>query len=474
MDYEMLSETEAMEQIIGLQNQILARRGGVPTVKRAGVADHQTAQNFYGTGGLFADCTLQRPVVNAVLTPQGGLASRIPVIPTNFKQVTFGFVTQIDDGETTPQDEPCDPSPQVGDVSACKASFSLGRIEYGTKTAELDELIALANSGVHTDLYFVGDVRGKPAIPTSDQLNDPNLVTQSAVRRQLMLWGRRMQKGLHYRFWNGDPTAVSQNGTNGGWKSFWGLNFMIADDYDDDEAKPWVTGTNCGALNSDVKDFSLASGGGVVGTDNLYQYLQELADTLEQRAFYMGLEMTAVIVMHPILWAQVIKALPCDMIADGCSSDAAVINLNDGGRGMFNMDTRKEMARTKTLELNGKLYDVVLDDGAALTAVSSTQYKGSIYFVPLTVGSEEVLYWTHMNYTKIESMLQPIPGSQSDMRGWTDGGRFHFIISRIKRCFNIDGKIEPALIFRAPHLAGRVDNVTVNTIQAKPHPAPSV
>lgn len=463
-----------LAEVIELNKGILSRVNGSvpPTVTRA-IAKEQTAQNFYSTGGLFVDCDLERPIMNTLIQPIGSLANMIPVHPTSDETVKYGFVTGIGDAGTTPMDYPCDDPPQVGDVSACKATFEIGRLEYESKTLEIDELIRKANRGVHTDLYFVGDVRGSSAFPSQTQLADPNLVTQSAVRRQLMLISRATQRQLLNWFWNGDPTSVTQTGAHNGWKSFWGLNTMIADDYDD---KDWVTGTNCELLNSDVKDFTETENGGIVGQDNLYAYLQELEDTIYMRAWEMGLlPYRAVIVMHPIIWGQVVKYLPCDMASDSCVRGNSVLNVNTGGSApsdLFNLAMRKQLQNTMELELNGRTYSIVLDAGVPITKNAGTPptYTSTIYFVTLEAAGEETLFWRHMNYELFSAMLQPLPNNTA-MEGWTDGGRYHTIIDRDHgRCFVVRTKTEPALVFTAPHLSGRIDGVTVTPLQEKPLP----
>jgi len=441
-------------------------------VNRA-IAPQQTAQNFYGTGGLFADCALDRPVLNAMLSPTNTIANDIPVIPTRDSLVKYGFITDIADAGAGPMDYPCDDPPQVGDVSACFASFGIGRLEYSTETLEVDELIMRAHQGIREDLYFVGDIRGVSAIPSDREL-DRGAILGGAVNRQMQLWGRSTQKTLNYWFWNGDPTAGPQNGAHGGWKSFWGLNSLIADDYDD---KDFVTGTNCAALNSDVKDFSTAEGGGVVGVDGIYEWMQELEDTIYQRASYMNvLPARWKWVMHPILWGQIVKHLPCEMLSDTCSTPnnpnaSVVLNVNDGGGGFANMTLREQMKSSMTIDVNGRTYEVKLDDFAPITkTVGQNEYTGTIFFVPYTVGGEDVLYWRNVDYTLFDQALSPLPGNQTDMLGWTDGGRYHFVIQHNGRCFIVRGKVQPALVFRAPHLAGRIDGVKVRTLQTKPLP----
>ena len=455
------------------------RQRSTSMIYRDAVETSNEAQLFYASGGLFADCTLERPVLNATLNPTQGLANMIPVQPTTDEQVKFGFLTDIADGEAGPQDTPCEPAPETGNVSACFASFGIGRLEYQTRTMEIDALIRKAHRGIQEDLYFVGDIRGVSALqPARELVGNNDLITQGAVRRQIMLWGRRTQKTLRSWFWSGNPTAGAQNGAGGGWKSFWGLNSLIANDYD---SKAFVTGTNCAALNSVVTDISLETGDGQIGIDSVYAYMQEVESSIYMRAQLMGLLPTTwVWVMHPITWSELVKYLPCDMISDSCSVPSGTtktVNLNDGGTGIFNLAMRQQLMNTMSIDVNGRNHTVVLDDtvpvtqGTIGTSPVYPTYRASIYFVPLNVAGEDVLYWRHMDYSLFDEALSPIPGNLTDMRGWSDGARFHWIIERLARCFVIRGKVEPALVFRAPHLAGRIDGTLAVPKLVKPRAA---
>ena len=94
-------------------------------------------------------------------------------------------------------------------------------------------------------------------------------------------------------------------------------------------------------------------------------------------------------------------------------------------------------------------------------------YTGDIFFIPFRAGGREVLYWEHIDYSAIDQELAPIPGSQTDVLGWTDGGRYHHVISAERWCFEVQTKMEVRLVFLAPFLAGRIQNVCVRTLQPR-------
>jgi hypothetical protein len=422
---------------------------------------------LYNTGGLFADCSLEASVLNTTLNPIYSLANIIPVRPFNVEKIRYAFLTSIGDPDDTYPDEPCDPAPVVGDIDGAFAEFYPGRISYRTKTMELDALISKAHRGIAEDLYLVGSVRGVSAFPTQEQLADRDFISRAAVRRQMQLVGRAFQRDLLNQLWVGDPTNVAVNTAGGGRKEFWGLNSLIDDNYDVALEKPFVTGTNTASLNSDVKTFNNVIG----GEESLYNYMQVLEDTLFQRASMNGLlPVEWVWVMHPTIWSELVKHLPCEMLTDSCGYSNVSFTISaDNGMGI--QAIRQQMQNSMQISVNGRTNPVILDHSLPITTdnAGSPTYTSSIFLIPLRVAGEEVLFWTHRDYSLFDQVLSPIPGSADvGLRGWTDGGKYHFIVERSRRCFEVEGKTEIGLVFRAPWLAGRIDGVQANRLQPAP------
>lgn len=434
------------------------------------VGTSNQAQLLYSAGGFFVDCCLEAPIINTTIQPQYALANMIPVYPTSNRKVTFGFLTEIGDPGVTYPNAPCDDDPEVGDINFCKAELEVGRISYQTKTIELDALIEKACMGVREDFYLVGAVRGVSAIPTPQQLADRDFIQRAAVRRQLSLVGRAMQRDLLKQFWTGDPTNATRNTASGGRKEFWGMMNLVANDYGT-AAKPWVTGTNCAQLNSDVKTFPGCVGN---GTDSIYAYMQAVEQNRYNFAAYAGLLPTTwVWVMHPILWNELVKALPCEMMGNGCVSPAGQAQTQIFSNGMEQAYLRNQLETTMQVSVNGRTYDVVLDSSLPVVqagAAPNVTYTGDIFFLPLTVAGDPVLYWNYKDYRTLDQQLNAVPTNQAEFRGWTDSGHFHHVIEHKRRCFIISTKGEFNLVFKAPHLAGRLSQVCVKTLQAMPNP----
>lgn len=441
-----------------------------------GLAMSNEAQTFYNTGGLFADCSLEPAVLNATIQPMQTLSNVIPVVFDNSQLLKWAFITAIDDSDDTLPEEACDFGPSTGNMSACFMIATPGRYSTSTKTLEIDEIIKKAHRGITEDLFLVGSVRGVSAIPSRAQLNDFGFTQRAAYRRQMSLAGRKLQRTLGKAFWVGDPTDDSQYTDGGGRVAFRGLDLLIDDDY---AAKEGVTGTNCAALNSDVKTFPFCVNDVDEGGRNMFDYLKALEFTLWNRANGMGLlPFTATFVMRSEMWYSLLQTLPCQMMGNGCQGAAnsnTSVNVNDG----IVEVVRARMADSMQLTINGHTYPVVLDDFIPVTQVAipgegegdpdlGVSYTSSIYFVPLTVAGEQVLEWRLVDYSEITPALSSLPSEfQSIVSGYSDGGRFHWSMALTGngRCSKFDVKVEPTLVLRAPMLAGKITDVNACLLQ---------
>ena len=447
-------------------------------VLKKAVGNTNAAQLLYVDGGLFANCMLERPVMNITITPKRALGNRIPVIRRNTQKSMYGFLTDIAEPSGSLPSYPCDDPQKVGNISAAFIEVSKGRVSLGSQTLEMDKIIQRVHAGITGDLYLVGDVRGVSAGLPEGMTENLSLMAQAATRRQFQLIARGLQNEVMKQFWAGDPTNVTLNTANGGAKQFWGLEFLVADDYDSG-TKAGVTGTNLDALNSDIKDFeSTCIGAANANTGfGLYGYMTELEDTLTQRASLYGYtNVEWVWVMHPTHWAALVKYLPCEMLGDGCGtalaggatamSTGVSVVVNDMGIATI----RQQLQSSMRLSVNGRSYPVILDDSMPVAqAGSAAPYTtvGDIYFLPLSVEGQPVLFWDSADYRAVAPALEPIPGGLGGLHGWHDGGIKLSTARHNGFCFDIISKMELGLVFIAPHLAGKIENVAACNLQQK-------
>jgi hypothetical protein len=444
-------------------------------------ANSNAVQLPYAEGGVLTDCDLESPVLNALVQPLDSIANILPVIATTVMTVKHAFLTSLDLGSfAAPEDATiCGNFPEPGNFDVCKMEVELGRITFQSRTADLTRVIEDANRGVRDDLYFVGSVRGVSAPATFDQLQDRDFVKKGAIRREVFLQAKKHNHIHSWLYWNADPTNALLQSTvvtdlDAAWRIPWeGMNLLVADDWD---TKTYVTGTNCESLNSVVIDFD-----GTIGTDNIYARLQTLEHLIYTRARRLGFDVAMVqwaFVMHSEWWAELIKYLPCDIISDGCSSPT--LNANTGGHNganpfqnmeVFNLFERQRLANTQTVTVNGRTYPIMLDDFIPTTftpedpgpPIVPAFYTSTIFFLPFVVDGENVQVWRHKDYTKVASAYGQVPSQTQSAQsyGWTDGGRFLLDVKDNFPCVQVKSWTEMALIFRAPHLAGRLDNVSI-------------
>ena len=438
---------------------------GSPLMKHDLAALTNQMQVYFAEGGLFADPCLDRAVINATLLPMNSVANSIPVRPSNFELTRWAYLTNngLNALIGNRPNNPCDPSPTYEDDEACYAECRKGRTSTQTKTGELDALIRLACRGVQDDLFFLGDTRGVSAIAGLSTLQNGDIVRMGALRRAMQKSGQALQFDIMRQLWLGDP---ANNTAGGGFKEFHGLLAQIADDYDTPANHPGLSGDNCEKLNSCVLDFDdNCIGGGAA----IYPYLQAMEAEAFAKAQMMGFSSVDWRwVMHRRHWEELVKVLPCEHISDSCVAPTVQpgpggtlapiqVNVQADGQVAF----RQEMQRSMTISVNGRIYPVLLDDSLPLVSNGGTpaQYTGSIFFIPWSVNGTQTLYWEHADYSVFSEILSPLPGSLMDMLGWSDSGRFHHTVRFNGRCLEVDTKVELCLVFKAPHLASRLDNV---------------
>lgn len=429
------------------------------------------AQLLYVEGGLFTECGLERPVLNIVTNPQRSLGNFIPVIRRNTQVSKYAFLTDITEPTGTLPEFPCDEPQQVGDLEAAFMTVRKGRTSLGSKTIELDTIIQKYSEGITTDLYMVGDVRGVSAVIPGGMQDNLAIMAGMAVNRQFQLIARGIQRQLLQQFWSGDPTNVAVN--TAGARQFWGMDFLIADDY---ATKTWVTGENKANLNSDVKDFDDTCVGGAeeISGQGLYEFMQTLAANLDMRASYYGyVNVETVIAMRPEMWQAIVSWLPCEML-QGCGgpifgggNPALGDQVRITASGAELAALRTQMQQSQSIVLNSKRYRVILDDAipAVRAAGPPASATSSIYFVTINVDGQNTLFWDSADYRAVAPALAP---AGEGMYGWSDGGLYMSVIDKLRFCYAVTTKAEVGLVHLAPFLSGRIDNVSACFLQAMP------
>jgi hypothetical protein len=237
------------------------------------------------------------------------------------------------------------------------------------------------------------------------------------------------------------------------------------------------TNVACPALDSDVKDFALND---VCGTGlDIVEYVSSMDYYLNHIAQRTGLTPVKwVLVMRPELWYELSACWPCRYQTNRCLNAAgtAVGVINDEN----NTRMRDAMREGLFLWVNGRQVQVVTDDGifehtaANNDALVAGQFASTIYQVPLTVlGNFPVTYRQYLNY-KSSVALDVAPFSNFRRPDfWSDRGIFSWAYDGQLWCFLLGLKTEQRVILRAPHLAGRIDNIMYEPTQHLRSPDPA-
>lgn len=453
----------------------LKEKGLTPGGLRTKTAsDTNTSQILFGQGGLFTTQGLESDIITAYVRPTGLselLSAKGLIFPSILEQPVLGLITGIQDNNAAAVANPCDDAPS-GYLKGCNLFFQFGRLQFDTATIEFDKIFTALNSGVNTDLRLRGRLLGLSESDYPRGLDD-NMVVNIVVGSEmvkvgmLMARGTTNQQGLTRQYWQGDVTTGT---AGGGYLPMAGLDSQITTGIMDA-----TTQTTCPAADSDVKNFNYASISSLNGNNvpNILWYLSQLEYYLTFNATRMGLDPVEwVVVMNPNMWNEFTQFWP---IAYATNRGAEILTAaNSNVRLVVDSaemtDQRDKMRESRQIAINGKMYQVVVDDGVNEQVngdnanIPLGAYASSIYMLPLSInGGFPVTYLEYKDYRVGMNQIQALMGKQTF---WTDGGTFSWALDPIlKWCFKLSAKTERRIVLRAPQLAGRIDNILYSPLQ---------
>ena len=413
-------------------------------------ANFSTGTFLHGGGGLFTSPGLEREIVTAMIRPMG-FASDLPLLPSVFQDPRFGAITGFTDESGNQPDYACEDAP-VTQMKAATLTARFGRVRYDTNTIDMNDVMLKLHRGDFTDLVLSGRLLGLTDLMPSG-LNESqvlNIMTMAEMVGVGVLFERNLTKQL----WQG-VFGVSHQ--------FPGLDVQIATGQVDADS-----GAAVPALDSDVKDFAYDQVGGS-GRD-IVEYLSTLEYFLFNNAERMGLMPTTWrIVMRPQLFWELTAVWPCLYNTTRCSP-AAATGATTFLDGRDNTRERDAMRQGKYLDINGRRYQVALDDGIVEHNninngnLAAGQYASSIYMVPLTIrGGMPVTYREYVDYRQAQPDVSLLRGANSFF--WSDAGVYSWAYEEVKWCYKLAAKTEQRVILRTPHLAGRIDLVRYTPLQ---------
>lgn len=442
-------------KILEKQTQLLEILAGEKMHEKA-PANQSNYTPLHGSGGIFAVPGLERDILTAHMRPYG-ITSVLPRIPTVYQDPRFGTITGFGAAQGSQPTYACEDAP-VGYMKGCNLSARFGRIRFDTSTIDMDDVMLKLHRGDFTDLMLRGQLLGQTGLTPSglDQSGVLNIVTMS----EMVIAGVEMERELNRQVWQGVTTIANE---------FPGLDVQIATGQADAD-----TNAACPALDSDVKNF----GYDLVCGDNrdIVDYLSSMMWYLNDIATNTGLgPVKWVLAMRPGLWHELSACWPCRYNTYRCSTnESAVASVDAADMNVI----RDAMRQGMYIDVEGVRYPVITDTGInELTPADNAnilpgQYASSIYAIPLTIqGGFPVTYMEYLDYRQAQADVGLLHGTETFW--WTDQGFYSWAIEYVKWCYKLALKVEPRVVLRAPHLAGRIDAIKYSPLQHERDSDPS-
>jgi len=397
----------AMENLSNLQkqNSMLAQQDMYK------VATSHTGQLLLQPGGMFAIPNLDNAVISTMVRPLG-VGGILPSFASDDDDPRYGLLTGVSDDIGSEPVAPCDDAP-VGYMKGGTLTAQFGHVMRKTNTIEPSKILR-RRGGVTTNLRLIGEMFGntevKPSMDTTQMLD-------LVVKSEMVNVGVRMERTFANMIWQGTP---ANNTAQGGYMEFPGLDAQIATGQLDA-----VSGVAIPSADSFLMDFNYAAVDGTV--NDIVRYLAEMLYHLEYLAETTGLSpVTFVICMRGQLWEEFTAAYPCRYLTNRCNnfSGTSPMVINDDN----NINMRDEMRRSMQIPINGRVYNVIKDDGmfehnnTNNANIPAGSYASSIAVVPLRItGNFPTTYWEFVDYTLLQNKeLRPLGQGAAKLPFWTD------------------------------------------------------
>lgn len=432
-------------------------------IQKAGSATPPDAQ-YRGPGGFLSTPGLDRTVLSAYVTPSG-LDEYLPARPSTVTNPLYAVFMGVTDESGTEPDDVCDDAPTVL-MTAGHLTAQFGRIIRDSRKIDAGQLAATVR-GQETDLALLArqGMGGslKPALPGElDQA-----ILTSAMRGAMFGVGEQFRRKYTDLLWNGDP--ANNDPSKPGYLEFPGLDLQITTGQVDA-----LSGNSLSQLDSYVIDANFAD----IESYDIVAQMQDMEYQLWSRSTRMFNSAEHVIVMRRELWHKLTEIWPIQYntqaVAHLLTSTGVALNVD----GATLVNARDGMRQSQTLTINGRTYRVILDDGIYMHnsthgSLGAGEFASTIYFVPLTANGFPVTEIEYMNFAQSDYNAFSELNVAAEV-AVTDGGRYLWALVQNGYCFKWKARIEPRIILRAPHLAGKIQRVKWAPMSMPPSGMPSV
>lgn len=450
-----------LDTMIELLTMMKQKKGGSSKKKALTVASVNNATMLAQPGGIFTVAGMERDVFSTHLVPEG-IASFLPSYPARIDDPRYGFLTGFTATTGSEPTNPCDDAPK-GFVKSGTLTAAWGRVMRETQTIEIDKVLHEAREST-SGLRLIGDLLGW----TESEIDDADPLDM-VVQMEMIGVGVQLERKTSVLNWQGNP---ANNTSGGGYKEYPGLDRQINTGQVDAESNVAMP-----AADSLLFDFGHTAVDST--TKDIVEFVSMMEYYLRDKARKQRMEpATWLIVMRPELWHQLSMVWPCRYYTNRCTNAAgtAVVTINDDG-----VKVRDAMRQGMYLEVNGRRYQVALDDGifehsnTTTAGIPAGSYSSSIYFVPLRVrGNFPVTYFEFINYRNIDAQLRALGEGGRKVPFWTNSGRLLWAYVDLggSFCFKLQAKLEDRIILRTPHLAGKIQGVRYTPMQHLDSPYP--
>lgn len=414
-------------------------------MKHTTPSGNPTSPMLHGPGGIFSGSGIDREIISTRVIPMG-LASELPAYGSVYTHPLFQYVTGFTGPTGSQPTDACGDGPTVGAIKSCLQTAQFGRVVFNTPELDINRVGQLVDNSERLDLQFVNDpfISGMVNGIFADLDQYERGLLASEVASRFALVASAFQDELSKKLYTGTGAEYD----------FPGLELLVTEDHFDAR-----TGASCPSLASDIRDFGNENVNTVDGAANIFNALLSMYRNLSYNARTMNFGVVDWrLVMREDLFNSLADIWPCQYVTSGCLPNNSNVSINVEASGQIQL--RDDIRANKYLLIDAKRIPVVTDPAIVESVVSDGVYASDIWFLPFTVrnGQRPVLYWEYFDYSK--GTIPAIREGRSTSDFWSDSGRYLWHKKpSLNWCTQWIGKVEPRVILRTPHLAGRLIDV---------------
>lgn len=290
-----------------------------------------------------------------------------------------------DPSSCTNADDACGTPPPFGFKKACRQSRTWGRAFFRTNEIDISSLDQRTNiSDIDINIINMSPERN-PLLPMPPGMSMESVDLNNAVMQ--LFWEAMIgfERSLSPALIYGDPTVAPAQAECGFITEPLGIMDQIKTGHTD-LLPPY---TACPAVDSIVWNWGqdLGDTAGSGDTRDFVKYLGDAVYSTVQNARKFGnVNPGHAFLMHPDFWRELANYWPCNFDTTRCKT--ALTSPTGNGSVVINLDPnerenmRQDMIANNRINVDGTLYDVILDDSMQWDVASPYNYTTEIAFVP--------------------------------------------------------------------------------------------